>query len=70
MEELQNVSTFLMADGVDWMTGQILTIDGGNALATGGNFYAYRSYDDADWTRIRETIRAQDNKDKQSSRAA
>lgn len=65
MEELQNLSTFLVADGVDWMTGQILTIDGGNALATGGNFYAYRSYEDDDWARIRDNIRAQDQKDKQ-----
>jgi len=66
MEELQNVATFLIADGVDWMTGQILTIDGGNAIATGGNFYAYRSYEDEDWARIRDTIRAQDNKDKRA----
>ncbi len=65
MDELQNLATFLVADGVDWMTGQILTIDGGNALATGGNFYAYRSYEDEDWARIRENIRAQDRKDKQ-----
>lgn len=65
MEELQNLSTFLLADGVEWMTGQILTIDGGNALATGGNFYAYRSYEDEDWARIRDNIRAQDKKDKQ-----
>jgi len=64
MSELQNLATFLMADGVDWMTGQILTIDGGNALATGGNFYAYRSYDDEDWGRIRDTIRTQDLKDR------
>lgn len=64
MEELQNVATFLAADGIDWMTGQILTIDGGNALATGGNFYAYRSYEDDDWARIRENIRAQDRKDR------
>jgi NAD(P)-dependent dehydrogenase (short-subunit alcohol dehydrogenase family) len=64
MSEIQNLAAFLMADGVDWMTGQIITIDGGNSLATGGNFYAYRAYDDADWARIRESIRAQDNKDK------
>lgn len=70
MSELQNLATFLMADGVDWMTGQIITIDGGNALATGGNFYAYRSYEDEDWARIRETIRTQDQKDKQVARAA
>lgn len=67
MPELQNLATFLMAEGVDWMTGQVITIDGGNALATGGNFYAYRSYEDADWERIRDTIRAQDRKDKQVS---
>ncbi|MES2185755.1 MAG: SDR family oxidoreductase [Pseudomonadota bacterium] len=70
MSELQNLATFLMADGVDWLTGQIITIDGGNALATGGNFYAYRNYEDEDWTRIRETIRAQDQKDKQPAAAA
>jgi len=66
MEELQNLSTFLLADGVEWMTGQILTIDGGNAIATGGNFYAYRSYEDEDWARIRDNIRAKDKKDKQA----
>ena len=66
MEELQNLSAFLLADGVDWMTGQIVTIDGGNALATGGNFYAYRAYEDEDWARIRDNIRAQDKKDKEA----
>jgi NAD(P)-dependent dehydrogenase (short-subunit alcohol dehydrogenase family) len=64
MPELQNLATFLLADGVDWMTGQILTIDGGVSLATGGNFYNYRTYDDEDWARVRETIRAQDAKDR------
>ena len=65
MSELRNLATFLMADGVDWMTGQIIAIDGGNSLATGGNFYAYRSNGDEDWARIKATIRAQDSKDKQ-----
>jgi len=65
MSELQNLSAFLMSDGVDWLTGQVLTIDGGNSLAIGGNFYGYRDYDDADWTRVRESIRSQDEKDKQ-----
>jgi len=69
MSELTNLATFLMADGVDWLTGQVITIDGGNSLATGGNFYAYRAHGDDDWARIRETIRAQDNKDKQKRAA-
>jgi NAD(P)-dependent dehydrogenase (short-subunit alcohol dehydrogenase family) len=69
MSELQNLAAFLLADGVDWLTGQVLTIDGGNSLATGGNFYGYRDYDDADWARVRETIRAQDEKDRQARAA-
>jgi NAD(P)-dependent dehydrogenase (short-subunit alcohol dehydrogenase family) len=64
MSEIQNLSAFLMADGVDWLTGQIVTIDGGNSMATGGNFYAYRAYEDEDWARVRESIRSQDEKDK------
>jgi NAD(P)-dependent dehydrogenase (short-subunit alcohol dehydrogenase family) len=37
--ELQNLATFLMAPGqCDWLTGQSIMMDGGNALATGGNF--------------------------------
>jgi NAD(P)-dependent dehydrogenase (short-subunit alcohol dehydrogenase family) len=69
MSEIQNLAAFLMADGVDWLTGQVITIDGGNSLATGGNFYNYRSHGDEDWAGIRETIRAQDNKDKQQRAA-
>ncbi|HSV81470.1 MAG TPA: SDR family oxidoreductase [Ramlibacter sp.] len=64
MPELQNLAAFLMAEEVAWLTGQVLTIDGANALATGGNFYNYRSYTDEDWQRVRDTIRAQDVKDK------
>jgi NAD(P)-dependent dehydrogenase (short-subunit alcohol dehydrogenase family) len=64
MAELQNLASFLIAEGADWMSGQVITIDGANALATGGNFYNYRSYEDADWERIRETIRTQDAKDR------
>jgi hypothetical protein len=40
MSELQNLAAFLMASGqCDWLTGQAIMMDGGNALATGGNFY-------------------------------
>jgi NAD(P)-dependent dehydrogenase (short-subunit alcohol dehydrogenase family) len=64
MSELQHLAAFLMADDVAWLNGQVITIDGANSLATGGNFYNYRSYTDEDWTRVRENIRAQDAKDK------
>jgi NAD(P)-dependent dehydrogenase (short-subunit alcohol dehydrogenase family) len=64
MEELQNLAAFLMAPGqCDWLTGQSIFMDGGNALATGGNFYELRSWTDADW-QARERIEAQNAKDR------
>jgi len=39
MSELQNLAAFLMARGqCDWLTGQSIMMDGGQAAATGGNF--------------------------------
>jgi len=65
MSELQNLASFLMAPGqCDWLTGQSIMMDGGNALATGGNFYELRQWSDADWLAARERIEAQNQKDK------
>jgi NAD(P)-dependent dehydrogenase (short-subunit alcohol dehydrogenase family) len=65
MSELQNLATFLMAPGgCDWLTGQSIFMDGGHALATGGNFYALRTWSDTDWRQARELIEAQNAKDK------
>ena len=65
MSELQNLATFLMARGqCDWLTGQSIMMDGGSALATGGNFYELRKWSDADWLAARERIEAQNQKDK------
>src|SRR5439155_540539 len=44
MQELQNLATFLLSDGCDWLTGQTIAMDGANALATGGNFYDLREW--------------------------
>ena len=65
MSELQKLATFLMANGqCDWLTGQTITMDGGNALATGGNFYELRDWSETDWQAARERIEAQNAKDK------
>jgi NAD(P)-dependent dehydrogenase (short-subunit alcohol dehydrogenase family) len=65
MSELQNLATFLMAPGqCDWLTGQSIMMDGGNANATGGNFYELRKWSDTDWQEARERIEAQNAKDK------
>ena len=64
VEELQNLAVFLMSDGCDWLTGQTISMDGAQALATGGNLYALREWNDEDWRRAREAIKAQDAKDR------
>lgn len=66
MEELRNLATFLMADGCDWLTGETIGIDGGGYLATGAGAYFTQldAMSDADWARMRETIKAQNDKDR------
>src|SRR5690606_12859997 len=49
MTELQNLASFLMSGGCDWLTGQLLFMDGGNYLANGGNFYELREWSDDQW---------------------
>ena len=39
MNELQNLATFLMADGCEYLTGQTIAIDGAQYLSGGGNKY-------------------------------
>jgi NAD(P)-dependent dehydrogenase (short-subunit alcohol dehydrogenase family) len=62
--ELQNLAAFLMSGGCDWLTGQLIHMDGGNHLATGGNFYALRDWTDEMWQQARERIEAQNAKDR------
>jgi NAD(P)-dependent dehydrogenase (short-subunit alcohol dehydrogenase family) len=64
--ELQKLAAFLMAPGqCDWLTGQSIMMDGGNALATGGNFYELRQWRDADWAAARERIETQNAADRE-----
>jgi NAD(P)-dependent dehydrogenase (short-subunit alcohol dehydrogenase family) len=64
MEELQNLATFLLADGCEWLTGQTITLDGSQSHATGSNFYELRHWTDAQWQAAREAIKAQNEKDR------
>ena len=64
IEELQNLATFLLADGCEWLTGQTITLDGGQSHATGSNFYELRHWTDAQWQAAREAIKAQNEKDR------
>jgi NAD(P)-dependent dehydrogenase (short-subunit alcohol dehydrogenase family) len=66
MEELQNLATFLMADGCEWLTGETIAVDGGGYLATGsgGYFTELDRLSDADWEKMRAMIKAQNDKDR------
>ena len=66
MPELQNLATFLMADGCEWLTGETIAIDGGGYLATGsgGYFAELDKLSDADWEKMRAMIKAQNEKDR------
>jgi NAD(P)-dependent dehydrogenase (short-subunit alcohol dehydrogenase family) len=66
MEELQNLATFLMADGCEWLTGETIGLDGGGYLATGSGAYFAQldKMSDADWDKARAMIKAQNDKDR------
>jgi NAD(P)-dependent dehydrogenase (short-subunit alcohol dehydrogenase family) len=66
MSELQNLATFLMADGCDWLTGETIAVDGAGYLATGsgGYFTELDRLSDADWDKMRAMIKAQNEKDR------
>src|ERR1700687_4350614 len=64
MEELQNLAVFLISGGCDWIHGETIAMDGGPGVAWGGNFFQLRDWADADWTQARESIKAQNEKDR------
>jgi len=66
MSELQNLATFLMADGCEWLTGETIAIDGAGYLATGSGAYFTEldKLSDVDWERMRAMIKAQNEKDR------
>jgi NAD(P)-dependent dehydrogenase (short-subunit alcohol dehydrogenase family) len=64
MGELQNLATFLMADGCDYLTGQTIAIDGAQYLTGGGTFSGLDKLSDEDWEQMRAMIRSSNDKDK------
>ena len=64
MNGLQNLATFLMADGCDYLTGQTIAIDGAQYLTGGGTFSNLDKLSDEDWDQMRAMIRSSNNKDK------
>jgi NAD(P)-dependent dehydrogenase (short-subunit alcohol dehydrogenase family) len=53
-EELVNLAAFLMADGVGYINGEVVTIDGGEWLQGAGQFnFIGEHMTDADWQSLR-----------------
>ena len=64
MDELQNLATFLLADGCEWLNGETIAVDGAQHLVTAGGFYSLREWGDEQWRAARDAIRAQNEKDR------
>ena len=65
MSELQNLATFLMADGCEYLTGEIIAIDGAQWLNHAGNFYEMlKDVTDEEWEQLRGLIKASNDADK------
>ena len=69
MSELQNVAVFLMADGVEWLTGETIAIDGAGHRQNGASFTDLADLSDAQWREMREAIRRHDDRDKRAGEA-
>ena len=65
MSELQNLATFLMADGCEYLTGQTIAIDGAQYLSGGGTFSQLSKMSDDDWAEIHDMIKKTNDSDKQ-----
>jgi NAD(P)-dependent dehydrogenase (short-subunit alcohol dehydrogenase family) len=58
IEELANLTMFLLSDACDYLTGQTIAMDGGQMLAGPGTFAGLTSLSDADWQEISARSRA------------
>lgn len=58
IEELANLTMFLLSDACRYITGQTIAMDGGQMLAGPGTFAGLTSLSDSDWAEIRERSKA------------
>lgn len=54
ISELANLAAFLVSDGAAYITGEVVTFDGGEWLGNAGEFNLMKSMSDADWDAFRE----------------
>jgi NAD(P)-dependent dehydrogenase (short-subunit alcohol dehydrogenase family) len=62
--ELANLACFLMSEETEYLTGEVIAIDGGQWLVSGGNFSQLTKLDAGDWEMIGQAIRATNQQDR------
>src|SRR5919112_4875597 len=58
IEELANLTMFLLSDACDYLTGQTIAMDGGQMLAGPGTFAGLTAMSSDDWAAAREASKA------------
>lgn len=58
IDELANLTMFLLSDACDYLTGQTIAMDGGQMLAGPGTFAGLTNLSDTDWEQIKESSKA------------
>ena len=64
MSELANMAAFLMCEEVEYISGEIVAIDGAMGLMGNGTFSQMLSHTEDDWRRIRDTIQSTNAQDR------
>jgi NAD(P)-dependent dehydrogenase (short-subunit alcohol dehydrogenase family) len=62
--ELANMAAFLMADEVEYITGEVIAIDGAQGIMGSGTFSNLLKMTEGDWQRAREAIKKTNEADK------
>ena len=63
MQELKNLTSFLLSDGCDYLTGQTIALDGAQHLASSG-FAHMAALSDDQWDEVRTGIKAADERER------
>ncbi len=58
IEELANLTMFMLSDACHYLTGQTIAMDGGQMLAGPNTFAGLTNLSDQDWQQIKETTKA------------
>jgi 2,4-dienoyl-CoA reductase len=57
-EELANLATFLVSDYASWMTGEVVSFDGGERVGMSGEFNHLMSVTEGQWDHMEKLIRS------------